>query len=647
MIVVPMILAFIVLSGIALLYADLLRLHIAEGMVMSVFTVIACMSLFSRITGGFGAAKTVIIILCLAGIALEIVRCVRDQKNRIPKFCSVYWFVLLGIVVVSSIIYSGAVIQNTNELTQWALIPKYMINTGKLWRYSDVSGNHTNLFHVFSMMFSDYNEGLLYTSAALLYWIGLLLPFGRSNKGRVVIILLYVFTMHFALYALFYYGSKSLVPELPFICFAGGIGAWILSAGKKRTNLVVLAAGCFLLLMINVTAGIIFSVLFWLIVLYQYSDSADLIPEKIWILGFSGISCLLLIIGGIYCNSISRPTKALMLYENKDTLKAGVYLSDVFGKSLCHTDTPLHFTFISILILAFVIMAVTGALTARTDKSVIAIGCGTVLAIVYLIIGYGSLVHKIGYGRLLEDEAILPLLSVYCVALFIISIGWLAAEHTKKSMRFSGSVIGVLCLLFLYCCINKEYLPYTSSFSMMSLEGYKDIYTTEIQAKEVAKAVKTKGRVYLIDQKADETENMALCEAKYLLYQKVSNYQKVPWKFEAGGSYVGNELNSQVTLFDFMDDLSSGKYRYVWIYRTDDYLNKMLPQVLKADEIRQNQEELEEQEDQEEEKNTMRDGQLYKVIYKENGEVDDLELIKNLNVFDNRQMYYEINNIME
>lgn len=688
--------AFIMLAGVAVLYCGLFHLNPAEGMIPAVLTVI----LVSGVSGDLFGKVFYGIIICLIAAAAGYVSQIYKLKSgnvKLSDIISIYWAALLALLCFSMFIYHGARILVTEDLYHWALIPKYILKTGKMvpW-FVEERGSGSGIFYAFFLSFAGLNEGLLYSSAALLYWIGLLLPFGNIKREGLFRLILYIFTVYFSIYALFYFGTKTLCAALPCACFAGGLYAWIISVEMKLKKLPVLLSGLILLIIFDPLIGILLGILLILLALLQYAidrkkediyediiadihyeDYKDNLGVK-WFSNkiISGIFVaaffLTLVIGSIYCynftihfkESAKNAAGALNLIKSRTYMFPGAFLSGVFGQSLSYEYPQLHFTFISCLLLSVVLMGLSGYIKKKIDKSILLIGCSSVFAVIYLVVNYHRLLVVNGYGGILSKSTLPMVFSSFSVFVFVSAFAWLLIPgeiRLTKIPEFTGLA---LLLVFMYCSVNKTYLPYTTAFAPVLTEGYQDIYYTDIQIEELQKDIRSDSKILFIDQQGDEMVNYPANEARYQLLQHVSDYKYVPWKFTVGGGYIGNQIDSGLTLLDLKSYLSSGNYRYVWIYRTDDYLNKTLPKIFGNDSFESQTgetgkktdktKEVSDLEKQKQTKNTdniitqdtIRNGQLYKVVYKKNGNIDRLEFVRNLITYDNRDIYYYLNNII-
>ena len=104
-------------------------------------------------------------------------------------------------------------------------------------------------------------------------------------------------------------------------------------------------------------------------------------------------------------------------------------------------------------------------------------------------------------------------------------------------------------------------------------------------------------------------QNTAFC---YLMDQ-VSNFILEPWRFIQGGCEIRETEESYPTVFELPILLEQGGYTYLWVYKTDDFLENSLQQVFVVNVA----------------KDQMSDGQLFRGTYKD-GHAVGLELAHDL-----------------
>ena len=181
-----MIVAFLVLTGIALIYCDFIKMNLMEGMFMAALTVVILLHITTMIRVSF-LGVFILVITAVAGYVLttglSLGQLVLKKHNSVQRILNsgIGAYVALAVIfLISMFVNYGDYIRNIDELHLWALVPKYMLEHGRLpikaWRLDQNLG--TCYFNYFFQAIAGYNEGMMYASAALLHWIGFLLPFG-------------------------------------------------------------------------------------------------------------------------------------------------------------------------------------------------------------------------------------------------------------------------------------------------------------------------------------------------------------------------------------------------------------------------------------------------------------------------------------
>jgi hypothetical protein len=169
------------------------------------------------------------------------------------------------------------------------------------------------------------------------------------------------------------------------------------------------------------------------------------------------------------------------------------------------------------------------------------------------------------------------------------------------------------------------------------------------------------GKIYMLNQ----GQELASAAAMFHLGKKTNNYTTSVWKFTTEGGMVYDKVRAYETIRMLPIILTEGKYSYVWVYQSDNYLKAGLPFVMgnqeeeeEVDEASQEtdtkaktkkkkasaSEEEEEVDDAVIKEEDMIVGQLYKVVY-EDGKATKLEHLKSILSYDNRKEFYQWNNI--
>ena len=292
-------LAYLVLTGCAILWSRLLKLYLAEGMLLAACIVAAVLYVAGR-AANFRIGMILLIVLGVGGYVFALIQSLtgagpdsgktkrtstasgvgQAAKSRQEKawgLLSPYFIVLTLLFIFSVIIYFGDFIWHIDEFHLYAASPKYMLENGTLPLHIGRIGGAekvlgTSLFHLFFQMFTGYNEGMMYASAALISWIGMLLPFAASGcredkadqKGVWINILLYTAILYIGMYSLYLYGSKNLYVDIPTVSWAGGLAGWWMMQvprRKGRGQYLVGGAGIVMITMMKPHIGLLMAVL--------------------------------------------------------------------------------------------------------------------------------------------------------------------------------------------------------------------------------------------------------------------------------------------------------------------------------------------------------------------------------------------------
>ena len=131
----------------------------------------------------------------------------------------------------------------------------------------------------------------MYASAFLLNWIGFLLPMSALKKRDWRKVVLYSTILFASLYSLYLRPYKSLYVDLPCIAWAGALAGWWIARDRtrKRTNLLVLAAGLVTLAFYKQMVGLLMGLLVLLFLFFEY-EAEKCVSDRdhgkiVWVMG--------------------------------------------------------------------------------------------------------------------------------------------------------------------------------------------------------------------------------------------------------------------------------------------------------------------------------------------------------------------------
>ena len=621
---IMMLLAFLVMSGIAAILSRILGAKMSESMTLSASMIV----LVLWITGKVSDFRLGIAILSIAGI-IGIFAAVFDKKTR--QSINAAYIVLALIFGFSMALYYNDFIQHIDELHQWALVVKHMLVTQKLPVNGEFLGDSnqligTSLFIVFFQLISGYNESFMYVAAAFLCFLGFLLPFSYCKKSEAYKIILYVAFLYLSIYPLYIYGFKSLYVDLATMSWTCGISVYWLKRDrdKRIKNIVILLAGMAMIFFFKVYVGLLLDFFVVLTVIgdwvYSNYSKSDELTKRKWIKGFGitvfGLICIALI---LLFAVVSHYYKIGLISKYKlISITKGYVYSFIFD--IINTRALYRISPVAVLLLAIVVFLMHYVCVSKEDR--VKKGILFVLSCVFLA-GYMValwLAYLIVFNSAESAQlfAIQRYFSIALTMVFMFEVAGFITESSQRSLfRFKkleiitqDALLVFLVIVFAFG-INKNYLADSSSLYRENIKSYKVINKTRQQLLKISDIIGTDDKVFMLNQGADLSElnnkaqvpqNMAL----YYLGNQVNNCLYQPWKLTEGGSYVALVENNLFSINDLQVYLTAGGYTYFWIYKTDKYLKENLPQVLSVDEVQS--------------------ASLYRIIYEDNG-ASRLELV--------------------
>lgn len=667
---------FLILVGVAVLFATILRLNLAEGMIPAVCSIVLlqfCSVIIFRtmIVGLF-----LLIVMAVAGAYLAVARCILEKDFRVRYINTPYFVMLVCILVLSLMIFAGTTISRLQELRLWALAPKYLLSYNRL--YSPVREGWTQgvvLFEAFFLKFAGYTEGSLYAVNALLCWIGLLLPFGHkvrlnpdreegamltqeeilrilSEWGRIA---LYAVVVYAALYSVYLYGSKTCSPELPLACWAGGLAGWMITGKRKKTDIVVLISGFIGIWLFRTSGGgafiplILMLILFWAV----FAQKVEKLTNDRYYytcLGLLGLLTIGMLAAGLIHLTGKNAATALEMWPE--------YWQSVVESNLTQSISDLNYTFLFGLSMLIALLLINGIWTGLKRQAIVYAAYLIVAGVCYLLTLFGN--HFSGDVLTREDgkEILVRSVSMLAIYMLVLVISWIAHTlYIKRPRYFAGAFVALL-LVFLYGW-NTDFLARSTAIKPESVEDNLLVQKVKKEAEALVDDKDSIGNIYMINQ-GDELGSAA---ALYYMGKKVNDYTKAVWQYTPDGGKTYDEVDSYKGISELPKALAKGKYRYVWVLQSDEYLETALPSIMGEEIIAETrkgsgEEDASSKKESSSSKKTaslsakaeenieglvneesLTGDQLYKVVYKQ-GEAYKLKFVKTVLPYDNREEYY-------
>lgn len=623
-----MMLAFAVIISIALLFCNVIRVKVGEGMLLSSSLVILFLYL-SSLTGTFTFGMYAIWAAALLGVGMLCIRAIQRRSEVVEQLTSPVLLILLGYFVFWMIIYHNDFIQHVDEFHEWAAAVKYMLEKDKMPVGSDFLGGGgqyafaTSLFHLFFQKMTGYSEQNIYVSSILLSWIGFMLPFSLHKKEDWKNVLIYSVIVYIALYTLYYYATKSSYVDVPTAAWAGGLAGWWINREKgKKSNCLVAVSGLVLLHFFKPSAGLLMSVLVLLFMLiYTFGIEKRFMYQNnrmrklpLYMAG----ACVLVCIGsallygavlsihpyetvvetaggdvqteevsgkwtiaGIACpDTLNDKITAFKVSEEKAEETIKTFITRAVGYPLS-PRSELGIAFLPFLLIPVLILIISGDIYGQKEQCRIYIYYVLFAALVYLVALYFAYVYLFAYEYSVKGSSAQRYFAICSIYLFVLSLSvLLQKEHAEK--RKVQKYVSIGLLIFFSLGLNSNYIVYTTAINKEKIPGYEKILTVRKSIAQIENVIDENDKVYMICQYSGSSLNGAeliTAPAIYYMEETLSNYLITPWMFQEGGSVMKLE-NCELTIQDLPALLRNGEYTYVWIYATDKYLTKQLPEVM-------------------------------------------------------------------
>lgn len=644
---INMLLAFCVLTGIVLLFCSIMQINLGEGMLLSASAIVLLFYLGSLL-GSFQYGFYGIIAASVLGWLLWLLCFFKNRKKACHVFASPAYWALLAVFCASLVLLYHDFIQHIDEFHHWAAAVKYMLEKDAMPTGNDFigGGGHygfaTSLFHLFFQKMAGYNEQSMYVSALFFSWIGFLLPFSGDGWKNWKKILLYNGIVFVSLYSLYMYGTKSLYVDVATAAWAGGLAGWYFRRDrtKKKADWLILAAGLIMLHFMKESAGFLMAVLVLCFIAAQrwIIETGYIRKEKgvrnICILtgvllALLVVCCLLLrffishiqplqtgdtavafTFAGIRLpQRLADMVDAFKVTDQKAQKTLSSFITKLFGTELA-SRSNLDLTFLPFVMGILMLYKVLGDLYRRKKEYMVYILYASVATAVFSVAVYFSYVFMFAYELSIKLRSVGRYFSIMGIYLFVILLVLLLQEENAKTER-KQEYLAYGILFFFLLGLNSKFIPNATAIDKNSISGASKIRATAKQISQIESLISEEDKVYLICQYAQDSlgdAELITAPASYYMGDQVSNYLRLPWNFYSDGSNVRLE-NSALSIEDLPALLEKNGYTYLWVYSSNDYLEKNLPEVLECQKVD--------------------DGYLYQIIY-EDGKAVGADLVAKL-----------------
>lgn len=637
--------AFLVLTGLALLIKIVVRTNLGEGFFLAVSVIMLVLYAGGRAAGSFTPGFFLLIGLGGLGCILQVVLFLRTRTAgrkggsvpcaddySLPAVCILVFALLYGMIL-----FKGAFLQNPDELHWYGPVLRTMAERNQLIDWSSFIIPYqpyaATFFELFFLKFAGSSEQVMYASAFLLNWIGFLLPMSAMKKRDWRKVVLYSTILFASLYSLYLRPYKSLYVDLPCIAWAGALAGWWIARDRtrKRTNLLVLAAGLVTLAFYKQMVGLLMGLLVLLFLFFEYeaekcvSDRDHGKKRTLYVnggtfllfltgAGVAGAGLLLLARGrfmGLLPESVRIMLEGSGFSVSKIVRLAGA-LGNAFLGTALHGKSDLKIYTFAFLVFLVIWQAADAWLGREKEGLRIRSWYMVLSSMGYMAALAISYITMFTYGEAAEAKSSKRYMSILVMFLFILCLSrWIQREEKAQSVKAIRLFSALALLLFFITGWNDRFIANATAFNEYQVARSEDIIETRQEAVRIGSLIGPEDRVFFINQKDgnEMPQNTAFC---YLMDQ-VSNFILEPWRFIQGGCEIRETEESYPTVFELPILLEQGGYTYLWVYKTDDFLENSLQQVFVVNVA----------------KDQMSDGQLFRVTYKD-GHAVGLELAQNL-----------------
>ncbi len=585
--------AFLALLGLAALVARLLQIYIGEAMILAVAVIDGGM-LLAGFAGNYRAGARTLMVLGLLGLAYALIRRMMDHPGK--TMMTPYSVILVLLFLGSIVIYFGDFIQHIDELHQWAFAVKRMLERNELPMGDTMLDPRqfygTSFFHTYFQSVTGYQEAFMYVSAALLSGIGLLSPFARADRKQFKRALLYFITGYVSLYTLYFYGSKNLYVDLATALWAGGLACWWMNRdrSRKHVNRLLAVVGMLMIFFFKIYVGMVMDMLllfFFYLSAQEEKDCRSKLSTTILKslgmicgIGVAGVAVLLAVPSTRATLQQVLQTAGEILHSYKPKGVINAFAVATAGRPLS-SYPEIKVTFVAMMALVFGLMYAWGNFSGNKRKANLMMAFTAIGSVMYLGILIFAELFVFGYDEAVKGAGLARYLSIPVLFFFMMTLNLLLNHTEEKKFKQYSRWIMLGLLFFFMLSFNTQFVANNTALGSTNIVAYQDIKATQKQLKNIQKRINAEDRVYMLNQ--DGANEFSVNMALYYLEEQSSSYLAEPWKFTEEGSIIRISENEDVQLSNLPDYLTGGGYTYLWVYKSNKYLKKNLPNVLNCE----------------------------------------------------------------
>jgi hypothetical protein len=606
--------SFLALLAMGMFWYKLLRFTPEESIAMAIMCILILTYVFGLI-GKMFIAIFIFYAIALLGVALFVFNLPDGKYGTIHRISikSLSSFFTPGILllciafVYSTIAFFGTYLQNWDEYAQWGKAAKFIISynalpfgqAGSLFDGQAEIMSSTTFFQYFMCFTTGYKECFLYTSNFVLWFAAILLPMSgtgwRNWKGTMV----YGAVAFLAMNVLFVQPYYNIYCDQPVTMWAGALVAWQLRK-KDCTAKWILA----FMIIVNIPfmKSMVGPLLACICVLgiaicYLLQRKADslsidekpfkLINWKTAILGVFFISApfILTLIWSHVSNTdalLRNTGSSTALHPDRLKLTLVACLQKLFQPVTLVSGFP-SFSYASYFVLSAVISFIASKYLIhdlyynkyKWMMKLYLVGfvpffLVMVFAYMYTF-GYADSIQAGSLNRYFSDYMLVGLPMLICP--FCLGTDSLKTQSNGKYIKW-GVLATIVCVLSF--SINFGFFDRISVYNRGTNSVYNGIIQVRKYCSRISKITEPVDKVYMISQ--DD----------YTFWVVVADYAlDKQWDRGADGFYFFDNPNKSgkiaglpdYSIDDLPDRLLENNYKYVWIYKTDPYLQTNLKRL--------------------------------------------------------------------
>lgn len=601
-----MLLGLLLLSGLAYWYYHFTQMSSLAGLAAAICTVVLALTVAAKGNAFAPAAYALYALGALGALLFAWPRralpgVLKGMGKGRGAFFSPAYIAVVAVFLYALVALRGVNVYTCDALTLWARTTRIMLETGAVPAETMGYPIGSPLFGYFFLRLTGLVDSNMNAASFVLWFAPLMLPLGDMRWKRWKSVLLYALGFFIAIYSLYKYSYQTIMVDLSFCCMAGGLCAWWLFKEKRARSDYALAGLAIAAILCLDKGNAMFFAAFCaaFVVLVQRWRG-----ERVGV-GRHGSRRRLprFAVAGIALGVVALVVAALFAFYDVGSLAQGLFgagdklqatfeacLKGVFNKNFSSVSA-LKITYGTGLLFIGIVSYLAKKLmedgrAARIYGRVMIVYFAGAFLYFAVVVLYYSAAFVEQYSAMAHHvERFYMAYIIPGILLAIVPLFRRDAMPTRAN-RLIATVLSCAVCAVSFAGINAKFVTYATNLDKTGLTNYEVVMQARASARALADYVGEEDQVYMISQYPERNNGGAEIDAA--LYEL--GYPRMQQKFTYTYYFAEDAFDKyQVTNFsvEYMRELlETGRYAYVWVFRTDEFLDGKFDEVFGVSDLK-------------------------------------------------------------